>query len=123
MSNSAAYYIGDELDPLGIWWFGGTGALVDFTVAHTYSSILYSANDSAHTNVFGSAKTTGFTGAVGSGVEGGVGAVPNLSVAWATTGELNAVAAAGLFIFQVVATRTSDSRQRTLEAKIQMKVR
>jgi hypothetical protein len=106
------YTIGDELEPLQLWWTAN-GQLVDLSVAHTYSAKLAIASDTVTppTNVFGSAKTTGFTGAAGSGTKGN--GVPNLAVVWATTGELNTPTLAGLYLLQIVATRTSDSRQRT----------
>lgn len=117
------YYIGDELDALALWWYrsDSPSTLVDFSVAHTYSSILYLASDSTHTNVFSSAKTTGFTGAAGAGVSPT--GTPNLTVSWATSGELNAPTTSGLYVFQIVATRTSDSKQRTGEVHIQLRAR
>ena len=113
------YTIGDELDPLNLWWVGGDGSLVDFSVAHTYSAKLALASDPAGTAVF--TKTTGFTGAAGSGSEGN--GTPNLTVAWATTGELNTPTVAGLYVLQIVATRTSDSKERTGRVNVQLSSR
>lgn len=114
--DTVEYTIGDELEPLQIWWTAN-GALVDLSVAHTYSSTLVRELTSAA--VF--TKTTGFTGAAGSGVKGA--GVPNLTVAWATSGELNAPTVAGRYVFQIVATRTSDSKQRTAFVEFVLRVR
>jgi hypothetical protein len=111
------YTVGDELESLQLWWFANS-ALVDLSVAHTYSSKLYKASDATHTNVFSALKTTGFTGAAGSGTKPS--GTPNLVVTWATTGELNSTMTDGLYIFQIVATRTSDGKQRTGEVRFQM---
>lgn len=116
--DSVDYYIGDELESLQLWWTAN-GALVDLSVAHTYSSKLVLASDSTGTALF--TKTTGFTGAAGSGTKAS--GVPNLTVAWATSGELNAPTVAGLYVFQVVATRTSDSKQRTANVNFNLRVR
>lgn len=114
------YFIGDELSTLGIWWFADD-TLVDFSGAHTYSAKLYAASDSTKTNVFASAKTTNITGSAGSGTP--TSGTPNLSIVWATSGELNSVTTAGLYVLQIVATRTSDSRARTCEIRVQMRAR
>lgn len=114
------YTVGDELESLQLWWFANS-ALVDLSVAHTYSAKLYKASDSTHTNVFSALKTTGFTGAAGSGTKPS--GTPNLVVTWATTGELNSTMTDGLYIFQIVATRTSDSKQRTGNVRFQIENR
>lgn len=116
--DNVEYFIGDELETLQLWWTAN-GALVDLNVAHTYSSKLILASDATATAIF--TKTTGFTGATGSGTKAS--GVPNLTVAWATTGELNAPTVAGLYVFQIVATRTSDSKQRTGVVNINLKAR
>lgn len=121
--DTVEYFIGDESDGLALWWYrsDAPSTLVDFSASHTFSSKLYLASDSAKTNVFNAAKTTGFTGAAGAGVKPS--GTPNLTVSWATSGELNSVTTAGLYVFQIVATRTSDSRERTGEVHVQLKVR
>jgi|SRR5215471_8567013 len=119
-TETVAYILGDELDPLALWWISN-GTLVDFSQPYTFSATMFDI-DALTTNVFGSAKTTGFTGAAGSGtlLSGGT---PNLVVTWATSGELNAVTVPGLYLLQIVATRTSDSRQRTAQIDLLMKAR
>lgn len=118
--DSVEYFIGDELESLRLWWTAN-GALVDFSVAHTYSSKLVLASDTGVTPTALFTKTTGFTGAAGSGVKPT--GVPNLVIDWATTGELNAPTASGLYVFQVVATRTSDSKQRTGNVNLNLRAR
>lgn len=116
--DTVEYFIGDELESLQLWWTAN-GSLVDLSVAHTYSSKLVLGSDTAATALF--TKTSGFTGATGSGVKGN--GVPNLTVAWANSGELNTPTAAGLYVFQIVATRTSDSKQRTGNVNLNLRVR
>lgn len=111
------YFIGDELEPLQLWWTAN-GALIDLSVAHTYSAKLI---DPADPSIPIFTKTTGFTGAAGSGTK--TSGVPNLTVAWATTGELNAPTVSGFYIFQIVVTRTSDSKQRTGEVNFVLRAR
>lgn len=111
------YFIGDELEPLQIWW-EANGSLVDFSAAHTYEAKL--ANITTPTTaVF--TTTDGFTGAAGSGTEAS--GTPNLTKAWPTSGELNDVTTAGRYILQVKATRTSDSRERTFHMYLDMEAR
>jgi len=119
-TDTVAYVIGDELDPLAVWWTA-SGTLVDFSAPHTFSATMFDI-DALTTNVFGSAKTTGFTGAAGSGNQL-IGGTPNLTVTWATSGELNAVTVPGLYVLQIVATRTADNRQRTAQIDLLMKAR
>lgn len=116
--DSVEYFIGDELESLQLWWTAN-GSLVDLSVAHTYSSKLVLGSDPAAAALF--TKTTGFTGATGSGTKAS--GVPNLVVAWATSGELNAPTVAGLYVFQIVATRTSDSKARTGNVNLNLRLR
>ncbi len=108
-------FIGDE-DTLDVWWTI-SGDLIDYSSGYTFVGKLSAAATPA-TIVF--TKTTGFTGAVGSGTE--YDGVPNLVVAWATTGELNSVTP-GRYLWEVVATKTSDSSQSTLHVSLVMKAR
>lgn len=111
------YTIGDELESLQLWWTAN-GTLVDLSVTTTYTSKLYLASDSARTALF--TKTTGFTGAAGSGTK--TSGTPNLTVAWATSGELNVPTVAGLYVFSIRATRSSDSRVRTARVNFNLSV-
>jgi hypothetical protein len=109
-------YIGDE-DQMLIWWFRN-GSLIDFSVpGYTYQAKLAPWLDRS-TIVF--TKTTGFTGAAGSGTE--TSGTPNLTVSFSTSGELNAVTTEGPYFFQIVATDASNA-QTTLEMRLYMKSR
>lgn len=108
-------FIGDE-DALEIWWYVN-GALVDFTSGFTFSAKLAGVG-TPQTIVF--TKTTGFTGAAGAGSENS--GTPNLSVAWSTTGELNAVTAAGRYTLEITAT-AGDGSESTYQMTLNMKSR
>lgn len=108
-------YIGDE-DTLAIWWTI-SGELVDYTSGFTFVGKLTLTATPA-TVIF--TKSTGFTGAAGSGSEHS--GVPNLVVQWATSGELNDVTP-GRYYFEIVATKTSDSSESTFRMELLMKKR
>jgi hypothetical protein len=94
---STSYIQGADLPDLTINWVVG-GVLLDMT-GHTFVLRLGTPGDPAVLE-----KTTGITGAATS---------PNVTIAWATTGELNTLAA-GFYQAHLVATRTSDSKQRIM---------
>ncbi len=108
-------YIGDETQSQ-FWWFVN-GALINLSSGYTFSATLKRA-DTPATTIF--TKTTGFTGATGSGNESE--GVANLVVTWATTGEMN-LPTEGLHRFVIVATKTADSSQETLEVLYSMRSR
>lgn len=108
--------IGDE-DPLNIWWLRN-GTLVDFSSGYTFAAKLV-AMSARTTAIF--TKSTGFTGAAGSGVE--TNGTPNLVVAWATSGELNSVPSSGPYLLQIVATKTADGSESTFKLVMQMDAR
>lgn len=110
--DTASYYLGDELGPLQVWWLED-GTLVDLSVAHTYVGKVIAAG----TVIFET--TAGFSGAAGAGTEDS--GTPNLVKTWPTTGELNDLAAAGTYLFQVTATRTADGRQRTFQVHLEIR--
>ena len=111
-------FIGDE-DPIQIWWEGFDGNLINFASGYTFSSTLAYTSD-PRTAIF--TKTTGFTGAAVSGTE--LSGTPNLTVAWATSGELNTSSLTeGEYQFTIVATKTSDSSQTTMRVRLTLKVR
>src|SRR5690606_37950830 len=60
--------IGDETESQ-FWWFV-SGQLLDLSSGYTYAATLYRNDDPTKANVFGTAKTTGFTGQAGSGTKG-----------------------------------------------------
>lgn len=108
-------FIGDE-DTLDVWWTI-SGDLINYASGYTFVGTLATVTD-PDTVVF--TKSSGFTGAAGSGTEND--GVPNLVVRWATTGELNDVDP-GHYFFEVVATKTSDSSQSTFRVELVMKAR
>lgn len=111
-------FIGDE-DSQELWWFV-SGTLLDFSVAHTYVLKMASVK-TPDTAIF--QKTTGFAGAAGSGEEGEDGATPNLVVTWATSGEINLVTEPGRYLLEIVATKTADSTESTLQMTLNMRKR
>ena len=113
---SVTRFIGDE-DPLQIWWTI-SGALVNFTSGYTFTLKLALESTPA-TVIF--TKTTGFTGAAGSGTAQD--GTPNLTVAWATTGELNDLTREKAYRLEIVALKTSDNSQSTLQMTLNMKKR
>lgn len=111
-------FIGDE-DDMQIWW-EVNGALIDFSQpGYTYTLTVASVKDPT-TLIF--TKTSGFTGAAGSGGEGQSGAVPNLTVSWSAVGELNSIATQGRYILQIVA-RNGSSAETTLQMTLNMRAR
>ena len=112
---SVTRFIGDE-DPLQIWWMI-SGDLVDFSSGYTFTLRL-SLQSTPGTIIF--TKTTGLTGAAGSGsVQSGT---PNLTVAWATSGELNDLTLAKLYLLEIVAL-AGDGSQTTLQMTVNMRKR
>ena len=89
--------VGDDLPDLPVEW-KEDGVLIDFSSGWTFELKVGSPGSAAAFT-----KTSGFTGAATS---------PNLVIQFATSGELNTLAA-GRYTAQLRATRTSDSRTRT----------
>lgn len=98
-----SYVIGAELGDLGISWYDTDGTLIDFSSGYTFT---------VKVGVRGSAalftKTTGITGAA---------TAPNVTVAWATSGELNALST-GQYALQVTARQTSSGKDRIQQGRI-----
>lgn len=92
-----------ELPDIQIWWTDSAGALIDFSSGYTFTFKIGTPGSAAvHT------KTTGITGATGSGDEDS--GTPNVTIAF-STGELDAVAS-GPYTWQLTARRTADSKDR-----------
>lgn len=89
------YIQGAELDDMPISWLDADGDPYNFASGWTFS-VKVGAKGAAATFT----KTSGITGAS---------TAPNITVTWATTGELNTLAP-GDHTLQVEAIRTSDSR-------------
>lgn len=93
------YPSGAQLDDLRIAWFDPAGNLRQFASGWTFSLKVGVAGSAA---VF--TKTSGITGA---------NTRPNITVAWATSGELASLTVGTVYQFQLTATRTSDSKKLT----------
>ena len=96
---------GSDLPDYSKAWLDGDGDLIDFATGYTFEVRVGNAGSAA---LF--VKSTGITGAA---------TAPNITVQWATTGELNSITA-GVYDLQIIATRTSDSRARILNDAIQV---
>jgi hypothetical protein len=99
------YIKGAELDDTTITWNDPDGDPYDFSSGYTFTlKVGEKGQDATFT------KTTGITGAATS---------PNVTVVWATTGELNSLAA-GTHVLQLAARRTSDSRDLIMQSTIKI---
>lgn len=111
---SLEYTAGDELGDAGLFWEDGYGNLIDFTAGWTFVAKVYSG---AGAELF--SKSTGITGAAGSYTT--TPHTPNVTIAWATSGELSTITPSGAkstYALRVVATRTADGKTRTFRGEI-----
>ena len=104
MGVSLAYIQGADLPDLTVDWTEDR-VLLDLT-GHTFVLKLGIAGDVAALT-----KATGITGSATS---------PNLRVQWSITGELNTLPP-GVYTLHLVATRTSDNKQRILQGALTVK--
>ena len=103
---AVSYVQGADLPDLTFTWRDRAGALIDFSSGYTFVLKVGTPGSAASLT-----KSTGITGAATD---------PNVTVAWATSGELNTLAP-GVYSLHLVATRTSDSKQRVLEDRLTVK--
>lgn len=96
MITTAVYVQGADLPDLAITWNDQNDDLRDFSSGWTFS---LKVGDPGSAALF--TKASGITGAATD---------PNVTIAWATSGELNTLAT-GSHTGQITATRTSDSKQ------------
>jgi hypothetical protein len=102
------------LGDVGLFLLDANGALPDLTSGHTFSlTILNGEGDPWFT-----AKTTGITGAAGN-LDASP-QVPNIAVAWAATGELQAITIDGSYLLVCEVLRTADGKRRWAEALIEI---
>ncbi len=94
------YYVGSDLPDTQITVRNGDGTYPDFSSGYTFAVKVAPAGSTSASFT----KSTSITGAAGSAT------VANVSVSWATSGELNSLTA-GYYILQLQVTRSSDSRQ------------
>lgn len=99
-------WVGQELPDTTFDWYATPTTLVDLSAAHTYQLTVAPISNTAATTFV---KTTGFTGAATS---------PNLTISWSTAGELNLLTAGTVYLAQLRARRTSDSKDRYMEFRI-----
>lgn len=97
---SSSYVQGSDLPDLTFEWKDGSGNVIDFSSGYTFVLKIGTPGAAAALS-----KSTGITGAATS---------PNVTVSWATSGELNTLAT-GVYTLQLIVTRSSDSKQRILE--------
>jgi len=106
------YSLNDELGDAGFFWRDSpNGPLVDLSTGYTYALKIYDG-----TGATWFTKTTGITGAAGSLTA--TPNTPNVTIAWATTGELSTITTPGTYPLRLVATRTADSKTRTFRSQI-----
>lgn len=106
MSESVVYIKGADLPDLAVTWKDSDGSVIDFSSGWTFSLKLGDPGSAATLT-----KTTGITGAS---------TAPNVTVAWATTLDLNNLAAT-TYTADLTATRTSDSKQRVMRFRLTVK--
>jgi hypothetical protein len=94
-----SYIQGADLPDLTFDWRDRNAVLIDFSTGYTFVLKLGKPGQAATLT-----KSTGITGAATS---------PNVTAAWSTSGELNTIAP-GVYTLDLIATRTSDSKQRLL---------
>jgi hypothetical protein len=95
------YFKGSDGPPTPVFWRDWTGQLVDFSSGWTFV-VKVGTTDAVSTSF---TKNTGITGAVGS--LDAKPPVPNITIAWATSGELNSLSP-GVYLVQIQATNVSD---------------
>lgn len=105
------YYRTAELPALAVWWYDDDGSLVDFSTATGWSLKIGTTPGATAALT----KTTGITGAAGSGTPGN--GTANVSVAW-DAGELAALTA-GVYVLQITASFASGDRvlQATIDVR------
>jgi hypothetical protein len=98
------YIQGADLPDFAVEWADRDGAPILFgSIAHTFELKIGRRGNPATLT-----KSTGITGADTS---------PNVTVAWSTSGELNTLAV-GTYDADLIATRTSDGKQRKLRFRL-----
>lgn len=107
------YVVGADAPSLGLF-VRENGQLIDLSSGYTYS--LKVVDQAGGTVQF--TKTSGITGATGSGLPPG--GTPNLVIQWATTGELNSLTGGKRYLAQVTITAGADSRQRIKQFQLSM---
>lgn len=108
MSGRVTYIRNAERPSLALWLLDRAGDLIDFSSNYTFSFKIGERGGTAALT-----KTTGITGAAGSGTAPT--GTPNVTVAW-SAGELNLTP--GVYLWQL--TATTSSTDRTYEGTLQI---
>lgn len=103
---SFRYRKGAELPSIELTWEDTDGEVIDFSAGWTFTVTVAPRGETTASFT----KTTGITGAAGP---------PNVTIAWATTGELNSLAA-GAYDLQLRARRAADSKDRDWPGSIRL---
>jgi hypothetical protein len=101
MSDEWEYVKGAALPDAAITWRDWNGALLQLATGHTFELKIATELGVAPALT----KTAGLTGA---------NTDPNLTVVWAISGEITTLVS-GLYVVQIVAIRTSDSKRRNFK--------
>jgi len=96
LPSAEAYVQGSDLPDLGIEWYDSDGNVRDFSTGWTFVVKVGTPGSAA---LF--SKSSGIVGSA---------TIPNLTISWSTSGELNTIAA-GLYSADIIATRTADNKQ------------
>lgn len=104
--SAVVYTAGADLPDLALTWRDSAGALIDFSSGWTFELKVGLPGAAAALT-----KTSGITGAATD---------PNITIAWATSGELNTLPA-GSYVAQLRAQRTSDSKHRFMTFVIRVR--
>lgn len=102
--STVTYIHGADLPDLTVTWRDSDGDVINFSSGYTFSALVGKVGEAAEF-----AKSTGFTGAA---------TVPNLTVAWAATGELNDLDPKQTYRVVITARRTADGKERKMTAAL-----
>ena len=97
---AVTYRSGAELPDTAIAWYDRDGTIIDFSSGWTFTVKVGTGTTASFT------KSTNITGAS---------TAPNVTIAWATSSELSTLTA-GNYRIELVARRTSDSKDRAFPA-------
>jgi len=106
------YVVGADAPSLGLF-VRENGTLLDLSSGYTFSLKVVTAAGSAAEFT----KTSGISGAAGSGLPPS--GTPNVTIQWATSGELNSLSASTRYLAQLTITG-GDSRQRIRQFYLSM---
>jgi hypothetical protein len=106
MAEMPEYIQGADIPDLAITWLDNAGTVIDYSSGYTFSLKLGQPGQAAAMT-----KSTGITGAA---------TAPNVTVAWATSNELNTLDP-GTYTLDLIATRSSDSKQRIMRRELRIK--